>query len=313
MDVISVKTIPRSDISVTDATKTKTSAEGPGGPTLAKEWETARDIIAKGDERTDALRRYGFTFVTSLVTADALLLRRVGDSTLPWVSFGVALVASMLVVGMRLLEKTTELLQRAAAQRATVIERQLALELTDIIRDRYARQDCPPYVDYLYFFFVVCVGVAGYAIGGWSDYPDPSFWIRSALAGSVVPLAYFAIRRISKSSLHHPRGEADDWSLDRVKCNRGEPVRLPYTRFESIEWPFRTGDVVWRAKLHGSGVAFDYVADEDDDDALAGDDGPTKIWLWDTTDVPRGFYDIIIDPKGRGKRPFVLDRRVRVR
>jgi hypothetical protein len=38
-----------------------------------KEWETAREVISKFDERLDVLRRYGFTFITGLLTAQSLL------------------------------------------------------------------------------------------------------------------------------------------------------------------------------------------------------------------------------------------------
>jgi hypothetical protein len=43
---------------------------------LLKEWEVAREVIAKADERTSNLRKYGFSFMTTLLTADAIGLHK---------------------------------------------------------------------------------------------------------------------------------------------------------------------------------------------------------------------------------------------
>ena len=57
---------------------------------LDREWEVARDVIARADERIDGLRKYGFSFVTALLTADALALHGLKDGDgagIPWIAF----------------------------------------------------------------------------------------------------------------------------------------------------------------------------------------------------------------------------------
>ena len=39
-----------------------------------EEWKVARELLASFDDRLDNLRKYGFSFLTALLTADSILL-----------------------------------------------------------------------------------------------------------------------------------------------------------------------------------------------------------------------------------------------
>ena len=95
----------------------------------------------------------------------------------------MSVVASVLVVAMRLLEKNTQLLQIAAVQRAQVIERHLGAELTEIVVERHRAQRWGRMGDALYCVFVVLVAVVGGLAGG-SATSLHDLCVRSARCGS---------------------------------------------------------------------------------------------------------------------------------
>src|SRR5712692_10472090 len=116
--------------------------ETAGPDTAEKEWESARGLLKDFDDRIDALRKYGFTFVTALLTAQSLLLpfvARLTDSTvLPdSVKFAVVSVTLILILTVKVIETGYQSFQQAASSRATIIERVLNLELTDVITKRF--------------------------------------------------------------------------------------------------------------------------------------------------------------------------------
>src|SRR5581483_4575237 len=94
-----------------------------------EEWKVARDVIAKGDERIHDLRKYGLTFICGLLTANAFLFHK--EAIDNWAAIGGCLVALVLLVTLRTVERQQQLLQQVAASRAIVLERSLNLELTD--------------------------------------------------------------------------------------------------------------------------------------------------------------------------------------
>ncbi|HEY8086704.1 MAG TPA: hypothetical protein VIF09_02635 [Polyangiaceae bacterium] len=298
---------------------------------LIKEWEVARDVIAKTDERVDDLRKYGFSFVTTLLTADALVLHSVKDgdaASIPWIALGVSVVAAVLVVAMRLLEKSNQLLQTAAAQRAQVIERHLGLELCDIIVERYRAERWWWQADALYCCFVLAVALVGGLAGGFED-GRALVIVRCILLAALVAVSWAAIYWISSQEVEYRRVQEDDWSLDRVECQQGESIRIMYTRWGTTQWPFTKGSVIWHVQRRVDGAAPVVVATHvADDDDMTDDD--CKVWQWKASGdacVP-GLYEIAIDPGGnyRGAaapqapdspapvaaRTFVLRRRVRV-
>jgi hypothetical protein len=267
--------------------------------TLVKEWEVARDVIAKADDRIDGLRKYGFTFVTTLLTADALALHSTKDgvaadaNAIPWIALGVSVVASVLVVAMRLLEKATQLLQTAAAQRAQVIERHIGFELCDIIVERYEAERWWWQANALYCLFAIAVGFVGILAGGW----ETSIKIRCIVLVAVAVLSCASILWISSQEVSYRRTQQDDWSLDRTHCSQGDAVRIMYTRFGATNWPFKVGDPIWSASLH---VISDEPSVVQPRDPLASHvangrdmrDLDCKVWIWNTGPCPPGLYDI---------------------
>jgi len=277
---------------------------------LDREWEVARDVIARADERIDGLRKYGFSFVTTLLTADALALHSLKDSDgggLPWIGFAVSLIACVLVVTMRLLEKSNELLQTAVAQRARVIERNLGMELSDVVAERFRKERWWRSVNTLYGTFVLIVAIIG-AIAGGADDGWSTTIVRWLLLAAAVGISWTFIAWISSQGMSYRRALPDDWSLDRVECAQGDAVRIMYTRFAPSTWPFTADRVIWRATRANA----DGTTHEQARRCAGGDDlveADCKVWLWDTSDAAPGLYDIRIGPEGEA---WTLRRRVTI-
>jgi hypothetical protein len=220
----------------------------------------------------------------------------------------VSIIACVLVVAMRLLEKSNELLQTAAAQRARVIERHLGMELSDVVADRFRKERWWQSVNALYCTFVLVVAVIGAIAGG----TTPGHWfptlVRWILLAAAVAVAWAFIAWISSQGMSYRREAPDDWSLDRTECEKGGAVRIMYTRFAPSTWPFTTDRVIWRAtRSKDDGTLHECARREAGADDLV--EGDCKVWLWDTSDAEPGLYDIRIGHQGE---EWTLRRRVLV-
>src|SRR5213076_1903848 len=102
------------------------------------EWKVARDLVTKCDDRTMALRKTGFGFITALITAESILATGAAGKELSHSGkYAVVLVTLLLLVLLRLVERQGQLVQEAAALRANILERALNLGLTEVISDKY--------------------------------------------------------------------------------------------------------------------------------------------------------------------------------
>jgi hypothetical protein len=277
---------------------------------LDKEWEVARDLIAKADERIDALRKYGFSFVASLLTADTIALRSLKDGEAKaafGVAVGVSVVASVLVVAMRLLEKNTQLLQMAAVQRAQVIERHLGAELTEIVVERHRAQRWGWMGEVLYCVFALIVGLVGLLASGPAT-GIHDIWVRGAVLTGVAIISCALILAISAVESASRSRQKDDWSLDRLECAAGETIRIMLTRWGKTTEGLVEGKVVWRIDHLTERGANDVASriatarDCENDDC--------KVWLWDTSGRAPGLYEVVIDPDNVRHSRGTLRRRV---
>ncbi len=279
---------------------------------LDKEWEVARDLIAKADERIDSLRKYGFSFVASLLTADTIALRSLKDGEARaafGIAVGVSVVASVLVVAMRLLEKNTQLLQMAAVQRAQVIERHLGAELTEIVVERHRAQRWGWMGDALYCLFALIVGLVGLlASGPATGLHD--IGVRGAALTAVAVVSCVLILVISAVESASRSRQKDDWSLDRLECAAGETVRIMLTRWGEATGGLVEGKVVWRIDHLTETGAKDVASRTATARDCENDD--CKVWLWDTSGRAPGLYEVVIDPDDVRNSKGTLRRRVRV-
>jgi hypothetical protein len=137
-----------------------------------EEWKIARGVIAAFDDRLDSLRRYGFTFITGLLTAQSLLESNLilgtpstaTNTVPPSVKVAVITATMILIVALRLLDRGYIIQQKAAINRAITIEKSaksLNIELTKTIRDAYHQDKLWVFVPILYGLFAGAAGLLG--------------------------------------------------------------------------------------------------------------------------------------------------------
>ena len=103
-------------------------SDGSNDPGMS-EWQAARDVLDHYDERLHDLRKVGFSFVTGLLTVDALLT---ASSNPNWKL--AALVGTLfLIVPFDLVDRNYRAIEIAASIRAQVLERRSRMDLTQAI------------------------------------------------------------------------------------------------------------------------------------------------------------------------------------
>jgi hypothetical protein len=162
-----------------------------------EKWKSARKVLSQFDDRLHDLRKYGFSFITALLTAESILIpgpeaQAAGEAVIPpRIKLGVMLATLLLVVGIRLMDKHYRLFQEAAAVRAKIIERSLNLELSDAIAFRYRAEQFWRYINWLYYLFAGTTGLLGVFI----LYPDAPTVIGVLIGTLVAVVAIWIIER----------------------------------------------------------------------------------------------------------------------
>jgi hypothetical protein len=250
-----------------------------------KEWEEARNVLSEFDERAHDLRKFGFTFVTGLLTAEALLITGPAAAVADTVKLAVMLGTLVLIVALRLVERYYKVFQEAASIRARIIETRLNLELTDVIADRYRFRrgfSQENFVDATYLGFAIVVLVLGYSI------------LPRYLANILPIVALIALSAVRYAIvLSYPYGR-EDWTLDRLECKKGQKIRITLTNLDhkkSISFPDpHTGKLVCTIKKADCEEGF-YPINAKIDVSIAPLNNYT--WLWDTSGVQSGIYRVV--------------------
>jgi hypothetical protein len=264
-----------------------------------KEWERTRKLLLEFDNRIHDIRKYGFSFLTALMAAEAILIPKndymaVGEvgltDTTKLAVFGVTL---LLIGIIKLMEKYYQLFITCSAQRARILERSLNLELTEIISDRHRSELIPKYVNNIYFFFILGVFVLGYAV----LIPN----LREVLLLILITvLALFSIRKIDELSLEYTR-ERMDWTINPLECKPGEKVRITLTNISKdnkkgplilepgLVWGIETQD-----RTRG-------IHRERLEKIIKLNAGDNYIWEWTPKKKQFGIFRVVIPYKEKGK------------
>lgn len=257
------------------------------------EWKEARSVVDAADTRLTDLRKYGLTFVAGLLTAQGLTEIAVGTPVsfvTPIVKLGITVVSLLIICMMVAIEKVNLPLQRAAALRASVIERQLGLKLTQEITEIYDWYKVWRWVFVLYLIFVVSVGLFGLAL-----LMPISFNLSWEIFVEILALAS-AVLFVTIEWLHAPKTRLTDWSLDRYRCKQGDPpLLLMVTNFTGYRLDAATGFVLWRVEGTPPKVTLNGSWKEDDKPI---GNGESRLWTIDTSDLPVGSYYLwVAQPK----------------
>lgn len=296
------------------------------------EWQVARDTLQATDNNLHDLRKYGFSFVTALIAAESILLPSVSGGLPDKVKLGVFLVTLLLIFVLHLIDENYRALEEATAGRALVIERDLNLELTEIISDRYIKTHAKLKVFIVYAFFAISVLVLGF-------FAFEHFW-------PYVPwLAAFTLAEISAmiitfftEKVTFRFGPGMDWTISPLECTDGDLVKITLTNLNSShadmdDLRHLKNQSLPLSELKKKGkdqrvqkpirlVAYKPIWSVEDDDGVP---VYTKIvpndvwvfhsysWFWNTNEVLRGDEEMKVFSVHPLERLLPLDRKVTVR
>lgn len=273
-----------------------------------KEWEIARNVLKDFDAHLHDLRKTGFSFLTALLAAEALIfpvrLAESGTKILPdETKFAVLLVDLILIVALQLIDRNYQIFQRAAATRARVLERVLNLELTEVISQRYERANVQWYVTAVYLFFVAGVSI----LGVFALYPN-YFYITILLIFAVVAIIAEYLVFKYKVRVRYPYGMMD-WTIDRLQCNEGDEIGITLTNLEEKKIKFTKGDTMWKIVKEGDEKVPLHTETLDRSIVIPADDSYT--WLWTTKGV--GIHRVHRLTRDKDEKFKPLKRKLRIK
>ena len=161
-----------------------------------EEWKQCVDLLDKFEDRLDAVRKYGFTFIAGLLSADALLGQVSGTVIAPSTKLVVVWIAAFLLLILRVLDRNYQLFQSAIGSRARSLERELGMGLELSIIEKYVALKMWRFTNALYYGFEFLVLLLGVAIV-WGD----ELLVVLAVLGPVIAMvSIFAIEPAVKRS-----------------------------------------------------------------------------------------------------------------
>jgi hypothetical protein len=258
-----------------------------------KEWDKAREVLKDYDTRLHELRKYGFSFVTALLTAGSFITQAISSSLsestsgttsvetsapIPGIfNLGVFVVTLMLIVALHLLDRNYRAYQQAAYNRAKVLERKLNLELSETIEEKHGRDKIDRHVWYVYVIFIVVVAGLGIAI----LYP---YWVlMSFLAACAIGALWFMNRQNRELKLRYKKPykkqfkegklsvklqkkleilEYADWTISPLECTRDDMIRIALNNMGDGPIVFDEGEVIWEIKNEYGDVVRTQKADK---------------------------------------------------
>lgn len=269
-----------------------------------EEWKEIRTVFSKFDDRIHGLRKYGFTFVTALLTADALLLPFPVGSTpaLPdSAKFAVLGVTVILIVGLKFSERGYQFYLEAAMSRATILEAQLNLETSKMIKDVVAMKKGSRYSKATYYLLEGAVILLAYVVLPWI----PAFIITIA----AVAEGYYSEKKVEKDL----RRDLDyvDWTVSKLEYKQGEQLKITITNLTQRDFMFDPNlpDELWWMISHQNDPKVSLKF---------GIDIPVEVkrnqsytWLWDIPiDYRVGIHKITTMTRNA---PLLLTKRVEIK
>jgi hypothetical protein len=249
---------------------------------LLEEWKEARSVLARFDNDQHDLRKYGFSFLTALLTADSMLGQVAGASgvVIPdYVKLFVLVTTLGLVFTLRFLDMHYTLFNAAASVRARIIERNLNLDITNEISFYHGTGAWWKQIRNIYCLFAILTCLLGSAI------LYPSISEISVLTVSTI-IIVCAIFLISQTKL----AEAEDWSVDRKVGPQGLPIRITWTNISNQSLTLPRNHPAWKI-TELSDKKFDEEPVRDWDIILGRME--SYDWLWNTERITPGLYNLV--------------------
>lgn len=261
-----------------------------------EEWTKVRELLYQYDDRIHDVRKYGFSFVTALLTAQALILPNTSSDVASAEIKGVIIfITLLLILALAFFEKSYHLIQEAAAQRGLILEIILNLNLTETLSYQFHNKKVRRYEFSVYIIFVITTIVFGAFI-----VPD-NYLFLDFLAGISLGLFYLIYKLNVNSNTSWP---GTDWSVDPLECESGTLVKITMTQLDNDKTDIEKDDIVWRIwdqdKLREKPII------EQAKSCITIHQYQSHTWLWDTKGLPTGVYRIYPLLKKRALRRTVI-------
>ncbi len=296
----------------------------PANPNALDEWKEARSIISRFDENLHDVRKYGFTFLAALLTLDALQTLADTDVT---IKIGLIGLTIAFIVALRLFEENYKKFQQAAALRAMILETTiLNIELTEMISEKYRKEDINTLIYWLYVAFVIIAVLIGIII-----VPFGIYWSIPIILGIIgiwlvrdIP-DYLPVILEHPDNLYHPKSDGgktvlstdlprEDWTIDKVSCESGDKVKITFTNLSKSKTKIFDPAVFLPIKDLKNPVltlpyAFCIKEEGESEDAIPVYIHPVDItteipgfgncsWLWDTSNTATANHIYRVWPRG---------------
>jgi len=213
---------------------------------LIEEWKEARSTIARFDSNVFDLRKYGFTFITGLLTADGFLSTKLGNSDTSHGIIQATILANViLTMVLQFYENTYLYWQKAAIIRSELIEKKLNIELTENISFLGKRTKTKYFGFVLYGVLILSNLVLSLFLT-----PDPlSIFINHDITyfgfWMILALAILGEISIYKFMRYHDKKNLPklDWTIDKIHAKQGDVIRLICTNISPHRCEFVRRDV----------------------------------------------------------------------
>lgn len=178
------------------------------------EWKAARDSLTAADTNLHDLRKWGFSFVTGLLTVDAVFASIPGT----W-KLAALLATFVLIAALVIIDRNYHVLEDTIAERAAIVEARVGFELTQDIRWTYRTRRVWRYYGAVYWSFDLAVLVMGVLVLPKTLGLMIGLWVGFAAASVALLLVGLFFRR----------PEWVDWGTDSARYQVGDSVLFTVT------------------------------------------------------------------------------------
>lgn len=252
-----------------------------------EEWCITRELLSEYDGYIHDIRKYGFSFITALITAQAILIPSnnltniLNPSGIPdHVKFGVFAVTLFLILAIAFFEKSYKLIQESTAKRALILELTMNLELSQTLISQFESREVRISETVVYILFIV--GIIGLAFVTLSN----TTYVYFLLIFSIIIMSVIIILKPSKSQ----RRDDVDWTVNRMVCNEGDIVEINIVNTGKKKEIIKKGGVILEIKNQDPEDHYCHQEIAKDDLYLL--NFYCHTCLWDTKGVKRGIYQI---------------------
>jgi len=231
-----------------------------------KEWEATRDVLKTFDGYLHDLRKYGFSFITALLTGSAILfttwIRKPifddagvliveGELFPEHVKAAILAVTLFLILGLFMIDVYYRFFQKTANIRSRILEKVLNIELSDSITQRYNSSIINQYL----VSGVYCIFILGVLSLGISVLSNSLFWLSLIVLGSLLAVMVLSLGASSRFFyfIHYDYGLMD-WILDRLECGVGDEVRVIMTNIGDKPIRISANKATWSLSKEGENV-----------------------------------------------------------